>query len=88
MKGWRPVFFRRCSDEGDDTTRTPGHYPRYGETDDFSYNIVKDVHVRGFTATLLHHFGFDHERCSYGFQGLDQRLAGVEPERVVSEILA
>jgi hypothetical protein len=30
----------------------------YGETDDFSYNIVKDpVHVRGFQATILHQFG-------------------------------
>jgi hypothetical protein len=61
----------------------------YGETDDFSYNIVKDpVHVRDFTATLLHLFGFDHERFTYKFQGLDQRLSGVEPARVVREILA
>jgi hypothetical protein len=61
----------------------------YGETDDFSYNIVKDpVHVRDFTATLLHQFGFDHERFTYRFQGLDQRLTGVEPARVVKEILA
>ncbi|HVR75840.1 MAG TPA: DUF1501 domain-containing protein [Planctomycetota bacterium] len=61
----------------------------YGETDDFSYNIVQDpVHVRDFTATLLHQFGFDHERFTYKFQGLDQRLTGVEPARVVREILA
>jgi hypothetical protein len=61
----------------------------HGETDDFSYNIVKDpVHVRDFTATLLHLFGFDHERFTYRFQGLDQRLTGVEPARVVEEILA
>jgi hypothetical protein len=61
----------------------------HGETDDFSYNIVKDpVHVRDLTATLLHQFGFDHERFTYKFQGLDQRLTGVEPARVVREILA
>ena len=60
----------------------------HGETDDFSYNIVKDpVHVRDFTATILHQFGFDHQRFSYKFQGLDQRLTGVEPARVVTEIL-
>ena len=60
----------------------------YGETDDFSYNIVKDpVHVRDFTAILLHLFGFDHQRFSYKFQGLDQRLTGVEPARVVREIV-
>ena len=61
----------------------------YGETDDFSYNIVRDpVHVRDFTATILHLFGFDHERFTYRFQGLDQRLSGVEPARMVREILA
>jgi len=35
----------------------------YGETDDFSYNIVKDpVHIHDFHATVLHLLGFDHER--------------------------
>ena len=52
----------------------------HGETDEFSYNIVKDpVHVRDFQATLLHLFGIDHERFTYKYQGLDQRLTGVEP---------
>ena len=38
----------------------------YGETDDFSYNIVKDpVHIRDFHATVLHLLGFDHERFTY-----------------------
>jgi len=61
----------------------------YGETDDFSYNIVKDpVHIRDFHATILHQMGFDHERFSYKYQGLDQRLTGVEPARVIEEILA
>lgn len=61
----------------------------YGETDDFSYNIVKDpVHLRDFHATLLHLLGFDHQRLTYRYQGLEQRLTGVEPARVVKEILA
>ncbi len=61
----------------------------YGETDDFSYNIVKDpVHVRDFHATVLHLLGFDHERFTYRYQGLDQRLTGVEKARVVKELLA
>jgi len=30
----------------------------------------------------------DHERFTFKFQGLDQRLTGVEPQRVVSEIVA
>jgi hypothetical protein len=61
----------------------------YGETDDFSYNIVKDpVHVRDFHATVLHQLGFDHERFTFKFQGLDQKLTGVLPARVVHELLA
>jgi hypothetical protein len=61
----------------------------HGETDDFSYNIVRDpVHLRDFHATVLHLLGFDHERFSFKFQGLDQRLSGVLPARVVQELLA
>jgi hypothetical protein len=61
----------------------------YGKTDDFSYNIVENpVHVRDLHATMLHLLGIDHQRLSVSFQGLDQRLTGVLPSRVVSEILA
>jgi hypothetical protein len=61
----------------------------YGETDDFSYNIVKDpVHIRDLHATILHLLGYDHERFSYKYQGLDQRLTGVLPARIVNELLA
>jgi hypothetical protein len=61
----------------------------YGETDDFSYNIVRDpVHIRDFHATVLHLLGFEHQRFSFKFQGLDQRLTGVLPARIVKEILA
>jgi hypothetical protein len=61
----------------------------YGETDDFSYNIVKDpVHIRDFHATVLHLLGFDHQRFSFRHLGLDQRLTGVEPARVIKELLA
>ena len=49
----------------------------YGETDDFSYNIVRDpVHIRDINATILHLMGIDHNRLTYGFQGLDQKLTG------------
>lgn len=60
-----------------------------GETDDFSYNIVNDpVHVRDFHATVLNQLGFDHERFSFKHQGLDQKLTGVIPARVVHEIIS
>ncbi len=61
----------------------------HGETDEFSYNIVKDpVHVHDFHATVLHLLGFDHLRFTFKYQGLEQRLTGVEPARVVKELLA
>lgn len=61
----------------------------YGETDDFSYNIVKDpVNLNDLNATVLQCLGIDHRRFIFPFQGLDQRLTGVEPARVVSELLA
>ena len=61
----------------------------YGETDDFSYNVVENpVHVNDFNATILKLMGIDHERFTFKFQGLDQRLTGVERQRVVSELLA
>ncbi|HSO21038.1 MAG TPA: DUF1501 domain-containing protein, partial [Desulfosarcina sp.] len=61
----------------------------HGATDEFGYNAVEDiVHVRDFHATMLHLLGVDHRRLSFPFQGLDFRLTGVEPARVVREILA
>jgi arylsulfatase A-like enzyme len=60
----------------------------YGVTDDYSYNIESDpVHVNDLNATILHCLGIDHERFTYPFQGLDQRLTGVEPQRVVRQVL-
>ena len=61
----------------------------YGETDDFSYNVVKDpVHLRDMHATILNLFGLDHDRYTFKHQGLDHRLTGVEhPAHVVKGIL-
>ena len=61
----------------------------HGETDDFSYNIVRDpVSLFDLNATLLHCMGIDHAKFSFKSQGLDQRLTGVEPAHVVREILS
>jgi hypothetical protein len=62
----------------------------YGETDDFSYNVVRDpVHIRDLNATILHLMGIDHRRLTYNFQGLDQKLTGTEaPANPVTGILA
>jgi hypothetical protein len=61
----------------------------YGVTDDFSYNILeKPVHVNDLNATILHCMGIDHERFIFPFQGLEQRLTGVEHQQVIRELLA
>jgi hypothetical protein len=50
----------------------------FGETDDYSYNIVRDpVHVHDLNATILHCLGIDHERLTFRFQGRDYRLTDV-----------
>jgi hypothetical protein len=60
----------------------------YGETDDFSYNVVKDpVHVHDLNATILHCMGVDHTKLTYRFQGRHYRLTDVHGE-VVKGILA
>lgn len=60
-----------------------------GETDEFSYNIVQDpVHIRDLHATVLHLVGLDHEKLHVRYQGLDQKLTGVEHAKVVKKALA
>ena len=61
----------------------------YGKTDDFSYNVVENpVRVRDLHATMLHLLGVNHEQLTFPFQGLDQKLTGVEKARVVTDILS
>jgi len=61
----------------------------YGETDEMSYNITENpVHIRDLHATILHALGIDHERLVYKFQGLDNRLTGVLPAKVIKDIFA
>ncbi|MEL0119011.1 MAG: DUF1501 domain-containing protein [Opitutae bacterium] len=61
----------------------------YGATDDFSYNITKDpVHLNEVNATILHLMGVDHSRFVFPFQGLEQRLTGVEEVEPVKAIMA
>ena len=44
--------------------------------------------MRDLHATLLHLMGMDHKRLIYPFQGLDQKITGVKPVRVLDKILA
>jgi hypothetical protein len=59
----------------------------YGETDDFSYNVLeKPVHIHDLNATILHTLGVNHERLTYKFQGRDFRLTDIHGN-VVQDIL-
>lgn len=60
----------------------------HGETDEVGYSAAKDpVQLRDFHATVLRLLGFNHEKFSFPFQGLNQRLTGVQPTRVIEEIM-
>jgi hypothetical protein len=93
-----------CQGAITDTTYGRDHHPRcfslwlagggikpgmvFGETDDYSYNIVRDpVHVHDLQATMLNQLGLDHTRLTYRFQGRDFRVTDIHG-KVVSEILA
>jgi uncharacterized protein (DUF1501 family) len=61
----------------------------YGGTDELGYLPAENpVHLRDFHATLLHLLGIDHERLTFPFQGLDQKLSSVLPAKVVDGVLA
>jgi uncharacterized protein (DUF1501 family) len=60
----------------------------YGETDEKSFNIIdKPVHVRDLHATILQLMGIEHERLTFKYQGLDNRLTGVEKVTIPKDIL-
>ena len=60
----------------------------HGETCEHGDNVALDpVHVHDLNATLLHLFGFDHERLVYRHQGRRYRLTDVHGT-VVQGLLA
>jgi len=61
----------------------------YGATDELGYAAVEKVAtVHDLHATMLHLLGIEPARLAVKFQGLDARLIGVEPCRVLKDILA
>ncbi|VAX40311.1 hypothetical protein-putative related to sulfatases [hydrothermal vent metagenome] len=60
----------------------------HGETDDFSYNIVKDpVHIHDLNATILNRLGIDNQKMSIKYQGLDWRMTSVYDATLIKDIL-
>jgi len=61
----------------------------YGATDEFGYASVENkVSMADFHATVLHLLGLDFKKLTFEYEGRDESLTGVEPARVVKEILA
>ncbi len=61
----------------------------FGKTDNWAYNIEENpVHINDLNATILHNLGIDHERLTFKYQGLDQKLTGVEGAHVINDVLA
>jgi hypothetical protein len=61
----------------------------YGATDEMGFNVVEnEVHVADLQATILHCLGIDHERLTYRSAGLDFKLTGVEPCKIIRDLLA
>ena len=63
----------------------------YGETDPIGYEAIKDkVSLHDLHATMLHLLGFDHEKFSFPFQGVGQRLSNITKPgtKVIKGVLA
>jgi hypothetical protein len=59
-----------------------------GKTDEIGWGVTEDpISVHDLHATILHQFGFDHEKLTYRFQGRDFRLTDVEG-RLVPKMIA
>jgi len=61
----------------------------YGSTDELGFRAVEGrVEIPDFHATILHALGLDHEDLSYYYDGVERRLTGVAPAKVVHQIFA
>jgi len=61
----------------------------YGATDDFGHAVIENpVSVHDFHATILHTLGLHHQELFFERVGLEERLTGVNPPRVIHDILA
>jgi len=60
----------------------------WGATDELGFAAVENrVSVPDWHATMLHLLGLNHEDLYVDRNGLKERLTGVEPARIVREIL-
>ena len=61
----------------------------YGETDELRHEIIVNRrHIRDLHATILHLMGLNHEKLTYHYGGLDQRLTGVVPASPILPLIS
>ena len=61
----------------------------YGATDELGFKAVDKVtHSYELHATALHLLGLDHERLTWYYNGLEQRLTGFEGKGIIKELLS
>ena len=61
----------------------------HGATDEFGFAAQENkMHIHDLHATILHLMGFDHEKFTFKYQGLDQKLTGVEKAHVIPALMA
>lgn len=61
----------------------------YGATDDLGHEAVENRHhIRDLHATILHLMGLEPERLTYFYNGLDQKLTGVQPAHPITGVIA
>ena len=61
----------------------------FGSTDEFCYNITENpVSVYDLNATILNQLGINHDSLTFKFQGLNAKLTGVEPAKIIKDILS
>lgn len=59
-----------------------------GQTDELGSAAVENpTHVKHLHATVLHQLGFDPNRLTYFYNGLNQKLVGVEPVEPIGELI-
>ena len=60
----------------------------YGKTDELGSAAVENrLHVKNMHSTVLTQLGFDPNKLSYFYRGLDQRLVGVEGAEPIRQII-
>ena len=69
--------------------KRPERLPNPSGDKELRYNITQNpVHIRDLHATILYALGIQHEMLTYKFQGLDNRLTGVLPAKIIKDLFA